>query len=160
MLGPPKFWLDMAAHSPLAARFASSESGTLSRSASSHTRVTLLIEVVIGLVCCVMPMVRLCPLREPATQLVGDTEVSAAVLLAAGRECGVLDLVEGAGECAGVAGDLGAHRVGEVLALPAHAQGEQPCDQGSEQPAQCPEDEDDDQDRVAPLLPTTAPATA
>src|SRR5918995_601658 len=51
---PPKFWLAIAPHSPFAPRLARSQSGMRLLLVSAHVRLTLLIDVTIGLMDCVM----------------------------------------------------------------------------------------------------------
>src|SRR3982751_6080894 len=96
-----------------------------------------------------------------APQRVGDAEVSAP---AADRRRGaprLLDLVEGAGEGERVARERGAHRVRQVLAAAADAEGEEARHQGGEEPAQDPDREDDEDERPEVVLAApSAPAAS
>ena len=85
---------------------------------------------------------------ERTSQRIRDAQVRRAALDAPRWLRRILDLRERARERERIAGELRAHRVGEKFALAAHAHREQPRDEWSENPADDPHHEENDDEWV------------
>src|SRR5207245_2819511 len=96
--------------------------------------------------------------REPPAERVGNAEMRRPALDVRGGRVRALDLLQRARERERVAGELRAHRVSEILALAADAEGEQLRDERGEDPGDDPHHQEDEEQRAGAAFLASPPA--